>query len=195
MRKDSNNEVYTKKVLPRAIEKIKSMVEPKKPKEKAPKEKDVKKAAPKKTAKVSGKAQVAAPDEKSDKKKEKVLSLTKQMKKLKTEIAVLSVERDHIDENITSMRETLQLIKEGIIDAVGSPDFIGLCVRKPLEIGTAYYYIQSLIAKEVFTVHECEWNDYFSDYLRLARENVFLDKKEADKVCMFRNHYISQFRK
>ena len=189
MRKNSNDEVFTKKVLSRSVKEC----APEKPKEKPAsiKLKDSKKSGNGVIDTLKAVVTVSA----DAKKKEKVLTLTKQIKKLQTEITVLSADREKIKEEITSLKETLQLLKEGVISAVGSPDFIGCCVRKPLPVGTVYYYIQSSTTKEVFTIHDCEWNNYFSDILRLAKENVFLNKEDADKVCLFRNTYISQFKK
>ena len=131
----------------------------------------------------------------NSKKNIKIINLSKQIKDMQMEINGMSSVLKEIKKQISASEETLKNLNEGIISAIGSPDFIGCCVRKPLSTGTIYYFILSSTAKEVFTVVEREWSNSFSDYLRLAKENVYLSKGEADRVCLYRNTFISKYKK
>lgn len=51
------------------------------------------------------------------------------------------------------------------------------------EIKTTYYYVYSCMISHSFTVKETEWIGGFSDSLRLAKGNVYLNIKQAYEVC------------
>lgn len=51
------------------------------------------------------------------------------------------------------------------------------------EIKQIYWYIWSCMVTHSFRVKETEWIGCMSDSLRLSKGNVYLDIKEANKVC------------
>jgi len=63
------------------------------------------------------------------------------------------------------------------------------------EIKTTYWYVgSSLQGNGSFRVIEAEWIGGMSDSLRLAKGNVYLDIKDANRVCMQLNERYEKIR-
>ena len=52
------------------------------------------------------------------------------------------------------------------------------------KVGTIYWYIWSCMSTHSFHVKSAEWIGSMSDSFRLAKGNMFLTQKDANKVCM-----------
>ena len=62
------------------------------------------------------------------------------------------------------------------------------------EIKTQYWYVRSNYIGENFTVTEAEWVGGISDLYRLTKGNVYLSRKEAEKVMMMFNDRLDRLK-
>lgn len=62
------------------------------------------------------------------------------------------------------------------------------------EIKTQYWYVRSNYLGENFTVTETEWVGGISDLYRLTKGNVYLSRKEAEKVMMMLNDRLDRLK-